>query len=312
MKLSIIIPAYNAAETLEKCLDSVLGQTEREFEVLVINDGSTDRTEEILKAYADRERERFRFLTVTNGGQGRARNFGLDMAGGEYIGFADSDDWVDPDMYGKLIACAEREGSDLVLCDVVSHYPDGSTETEVLWREGRPMAAAGFQNNKLFRRELLNGLRFPEGLWYEDAELTAKAIHRAKHFCRLPEALYHYRRGFPSTMNNANALKNLDVLTVMEHLKEELLPDAREDYEFLLLNHVLLDAMNRVQAMKVPQRKEVLGKLREYVRHEIPDLSACRSFREETRNRRIIMRLHYMGRSDEAAAVLNLKAKMRG
>ena len=170
------------------------------------------------------------------------------------------------------------------------------------------MAAAGFANNKLFRRSLIETIRFPEEkLWYEDAEFTAVAIHRAGKIAHIPDPLYHYRRGLPSTMNNNNARKNLDLLEVMTHLEDELLPDARDDFEFLVLNHVLLDGMNRVQAMTAEDKKDVLWLLRQYVREKIPRLSASRSFREETRNRRIIMRLHYLGLSGLAESILKLK-----
>ena len=211
-------------------------------------------------------------------------------------------------MYERLIAAAERENADLALCEVLAHFPDGSTAREHIFREDRAMAAAGFANNKLFRRGLIENVRFPEEkLWYEDAEFTAIAIHRAGKITHLLDALYHYRRGLPSTMNNNNARKNLDLLEVMMHLEEELLPEDRDDFEFLILNHVLLDGMNRVQAMTAEDKKDVLWLLRQYVREKIPNLNASRSFREETRNRRIIMRLHYLGLSSLAESILKLK-----
>ena len=309
MKLSLIIPAYNAERTLETCLDSVLNQSGIDScEVIVINDGSKDRTEEILKRYARLYPSVLQFCTVENGGQGTARNIGIEMACGEWIGFVDSDDWIETDMFAKMICCAEKEKADLVLCDVMAHFPDGSTEPERIWREGCPIAAAGFANNKIFRKTLLNGIRFAEEkLWYEDLEFTAKAIHRAKKMVHLEETLYHYRRGLPSTMNNNNAKKNLDILTVMGHLEEEFLPEDRADYEFLVLNHILVDAMNRVQAMDAPDKKDVLWLLRSYVRERIPKLSASESFRRESRNRRIIMRLHANGLSGVAGALLSVR-----
>ena len=304
----MIIPARNAEKTIRQCLDSVLGQTLPELEVIVINDGSADSTGEILAEYAGRYPEKLTVLTVENGGQGRARNLGLEIARGDWTGFVDSDDWVEPDLYEKLLALAEGEGCDLVHCDVIAHFPDGSTAPEAVYRPDRPIASAGFANNKLFRRDLLESIRFPEEkLWYEDTEFTARCIHRAKREAHLPEALYHYRRGLPSTMNNQNALKNLDILTVMEHLEEEFLPDARDDFEFLILNHVLLDAMNRVEAMEAEEKKDVLFLMRSYVQVQIPHLSRSRSFREETRNRRLVMRLHYSGMSRIAGMLLNIK-----
>ncbi len=309
MKLSLIIPAYNAERTLETCLDSVLNQNGIDSsEVIVINDGSKDGTAEILEKYAQRYPSLLKYCTVENGGQGTARNIGIGMAHGEWIGFVDSDDWIETDMFAKMINCAEKEQADLVLCDVMAHFPDGRTEPERIWRENCPIAAAGFANNKVFRKTLLNGIRFAEErLWYEDLEFTAKAVHRAVKMVHLEEYLYHYRRGLPSTMNNNNAKKNLDILTVMGHLEEEFLPDDRADFEFLVLNHILIDAMNRVQAMDAPDKKDVLWLMRSYVHEKIPNLSASESFRRESRNRRIIMRLHANGFSWLAGTLLGVR-----
>ena len=308
MLLSIIIPAWNAEKTLSECLHSIFAQTISDFEVLVINDGSTDGTEALLRSWHEKYPDRLIFESVENGGQGRARNIALDRARGEYVGFVDSDDWIDPDMYEKMIAASRRENADLVICEVMGHFPDGSTARERIYRPEQPMAAVGFANNKLFRHELLDGVRFAEEhLWYEDAEFTAIAIHRAKKIAHLDECLYHYRRGLTSTMNNQNAEKNLDLLTVMQHLEDEFLPDAKDDFEFLVLNHVLLDGMNRVQAMQAPGKQDVLNLMRAWVHEKIPHLSSSASFRRESRNRRVIMRLHYLGLSNLAAAVLRAK-----
>lgn len=308
MKLSVIVPAYNAEKTIRQCLDSILAQTRPVDELIIINDGSRDGTESILCEYAERFPNVVRYMTVENGGQGRARNIGFEQSTGGWIGYVDSDDWIDPEMYEKLIAAAEEANADLALCEVLAHFPDGSTAEEYIYRPDRAIAAAGFPNNKLFRRTLVEGIRYPEEkLWYEDAEYTAKAIRRAGKITHIPETLYHYRRGLPSTMNNNNALKNLDLLTVMMHLEDEFLPQNRDDIEFLILNHILLDGMNRVQAMTAKDKKEVLFLLREYVRDRIPRLSDSRSFREETRNRKIIMWMNYHGLTGLSEIILNLR-----
>ncbi len=301
MKLSVIIPAYNAEDTLEKCLDSVFAQTVRDMEVIVINDGSTDHTEKILKRFPVRS------MTVENGGQGRARNIGMEMAEGDYLGFVDSDDWIDPQMYEKLIQKAEESKADVVICDWLTHYPDGKTQEERLWRDDCLMSSVGFASNKIFRRELLAEIRFPEGLWYEDTDFTAHVLHRARKVVHLPEMLYHYRRGYPSTMNNHNAVRNLDILTVMERLEEEFCPESKDDFEFLVINHVLLDAMNRLAVMQSDDKTTVMQHMRTYVHLKIPHLGSCRSYQRETRNRRIIMRLHYMGLSGLAVSLLAMK-----
>ena len=308
MKLSVIVPAYNAEKTVRPCLDSIMAQTRPVDELIVINDGSTDTTEEILREYAERYPGVVRYQTVENGGQGRARNIGFEQSTGDWIGYVDSDDWIAPEMYEKLLDAATQEKAEIALCEVLAHFPDGSTAEEYIYRPDRAIAAAGFPNNKLFRRTLVEDIRYPEErLWYEDAEYTARAIHRTGAIAHVPETLYHYRRGLPSTMNNNNAQKNLDLLTIMMHLEDELLPEARDDFEFLILNHVLLDGMNRVQAMTAEDKKDVLFLMKEYVQDKIPHLKASRSFCEESRNRRIIMWLNYHGLSGLSETILNFR-----
>ncbi len=311
MKLSVIVPAYNAEKTIQLCLDSILAQNVDDMEVLVVNDGSTDQTEVFLRRYAESRPACFHYWTVENGGQGRARNIGLDHASGDYIGFVDSDDWIEPDMYERMIRKAEEENCDIVICGAIDHFPDGRTEIENFYREGHLMASAGSACNKLFSRTVADALRFPEDIWYEDAEFSARALARSRHSAYLPEPFYHYRRVGQSTMNNSNAQKNLDILTMMGHLEEELLPDAADDFDYLVLNHVLLDAMNRVQAMNAPDKKEVLWLMRAWVHEKIPSLKKCRSFRQESRNRRIIMTLHYLGLSSLAEQILRINARRK-
>ncbi|MBO7670211.1 MAG: glycosyltransferase family 2 protein, partial [Oscillospiraceae bacterium] len=125
MLLTIIIPAWNAEKTLDKCLNSIFAQTVSDFEVRLVNDGSTDGTETLLRQWQARYPEKLFFETVENGGQGRARNLALEKARGEYIGFVDSDDWIEPDMFEKLLAASQKERADLTLCEVTAHFPDG-------------------------------------------------------------------------------------------------------------------------------------------------------------------------------------------
>ena len=122
--------------------------------------------------------------------------------------------------------------------------------------------------------------------------------------------LYLYRIGQPSTMHNQNTRKNLDILEIMEDLREYMdLEKDRDDFEFLVLNHVLLEAIKRVAAQAGEEKLECLVLLRSYVHERIPRLSACQSFREQPRNRRVIMRLNYMGLEKLALRLLRMKER---
>ena len=308
MKLSVIVPVYRAEAFLNECVDSLLNQTLRDLEIILVDDGSPDGSGAIMADYAARCPEKIRTLTLENGGQGRARNRGMDLARGEYLGFVDSDDYVLPAMYETLCRVADESGADIVDCEIEAFYGDGRTERLRTWRDGKPIAAAGSACNKLFRRSAVGEIRFPEGLKYEDFGFTAKLLLRSENTVHIPDALYRYRVGQPSTMHNRNARMNLDLLEILEDLREGM--DAardRDDFEFLVLNHALLEGIKRVAAQRGEGRDECIALLRGYVKQQIPRLGASKSFREESRNRRLIMRLNYLGLHDLALALLKLK-----
>ena len=182
MKLSIIVPVFNMAAEgkLEYCLDSLVNQTVEDYEIIAVDDCSTDRSFEILKDYEARFPEKFRAVhSEVNRHQGGAKNIGMKMAAGDWIGFIDSDDWITPDMYEKLIQRAESTGADLVGCDyclteehsmkVGQIVPNNKkSQSGVLDKEKRAslILDGGSLVVKIFRRSMIieHGLWFPEGI----------------------------------------------------------------------------------------------------------------------------------------------------
>lgn len=307
MKLSIIVPVYKAEAYLHLCVDSLLKQSVQDYEILLVNDGSPDGSLTIMDEYARRYPDRIRIFSTTNGGQGRARNLGIQEAKGEYLGFVDSDDWIAPDMYEKLLSALEKEQADVAVCDFERVFSDGRRERVKTWREGQPMAVAGSACDKLFRRSAVGDIRFPEGLWYEDFGFSAKVLLRTEKLVYVPEALYFYRTGQVSTMKNENARKNLDMLEILKDIRESMEERRKEDFEFLVLNHLLLDSINRVARQNSPDKKEVIWLMRAFVREYIPDLRGNPCFRRESRNRRIVMWLNYHGMESWARTILDAK-----
>ena len=309
MKLSVIVPVYKVEEYLAECVDSLLNQTVRELEILLVDDGSPDRSGEIADRYAAAYPEKVRVLHIDNGGQGRARNFALPLATGDYVGFVDSDDWVAPDMYEKMLMRAEETGADIVVCDFLEHFNDGREKVLPACFQEHPLSAAGSSCNKIFRRSLVGELRFPEGLWYEDFFFSAVMLVRSKRTEFVQEPLYVYRRGQESTMHNNNAAKNLDLIRIMDMLEKELLPLGRnEDFNFFLVNHVILDAISRLANTDSPDRRAAIAKLRAYAHEKLPCLRACESYQRETRNRRIIMFINYHGLEQLGQWILRVKS----
>ena len=154
-------------------------------------------------------------------------------------------------------------------------------------------------------------MRFPEGLWYEDFAFSAKLLMLSRKTVFVDKPLYIYRCGQLSTTNNNNARKNLDILAIMEDIRA--FADAggyRDEFEFLLINHVLLDSIKRLALQTSPDKREVIAALRVYVRENIPKLSACESYRAEARNRRLVMWLNYHGLERLAIALLMLNGSM--
>ena len=313
MKLSIIVPVYKVEEYLGECVDSLLSQTIDDYEIILVDDGSPDNSGKIADEYAAVNPDMIRVLHIDNGGQGRARNFALDIAKGDFVGFVDSDDWVTHDMYEKMYTRAAETGADVVVCDFMERFADGRESVLPASLQDNWLGSAGSSCNKIFRRSLIGELRFPVGLWYEDFYFSAVMLLRSKHTEFIAEPLYIYRRGQESTMHNNNAAKNLDMLTIMDMLEKEMLPAGyKDDFEFFLVNHVLLDSISRLAKQDAPERKEVIGKLRQYVQAKIPKLSGCGSYKKESRKRRLIMWMNYHGLEDAGQFILKIYQTLHG
>ena len=263
MQLSIIVPVYNMAaeKKLEYCLDSLVTQTLADYEIIAVDDCSTDESWEILKKYEKRFPEKFRALHLEeNKHQGGAKNAGLKTAQGEWIGFIDSDDWITPDMYERLIERAKSTGADLVGCDycltsehsmkvgqVVHNNKAG--QTGVLDDEKRRslILDGGSLVVKIFRRSMIldNELWFPEHIFYEDNALGNSYLVLANHFEYIEEPLYYYYQHGSSTVHTISEKRCEDRceagrLMLDEAERHDFLDKYRTEleYSFTLLFYV--------------------------------------------------------------------------
>lgn len=219
MKLSIIVPVYNMAAggKLEYCLESLLHQTVTDYEVIAVNDASTDNSWEILEQYQARYPERLVIDSLEkNCRQGGAKNKGLTLCKGEYIGFVDSDDWVTQDCFEKLLAKAEDTGADVVACDFCYVYEHTMTPTQRVAcnleeqvgelnheRKVSLFLHPGALVTKIYRRELFfeEPFAFPENMFFEDNATGIELLRRAKHFEYIPEPMYFYLQHNASTVH---------------------------------------------------------------------------------------------------------------
>ena len=203
--ISVIIPAYNIEAYVQKCLRSVLGQSYRNLEIIVVDDGSTDATGQICDRIA-LEDARVRVIHKENGGLSDARNAGMACATGSCIAFVDGDDWIDEDMYAAMYAALREQEADAAVCRYRqvyrTHTEDNSTDRAVLFegqealeqyvRETEEYAIQNAAWNKLYRREILDSLMFPVGKGYEDILFTTVALSRVKRCIYLDTAYYNY------------------------------------------------------------------------------------------------------------------------
>ena len=280
MKLSIIVPVYNAEKYLDKCLKSLIDQTIDDYEIICINDGSTDRSLSVLNDYAMEYPNVIRVLSTANGGQGRARNLGIEIAKGDFIGFVDSDDWVDITMFEKLYSAVLKEDADISICRVMDCYEDHTYITQES-SDARIEDTSSCIYNKIYRRTVIDGIRFPEGLWYEDLGFGIQAITSTDKYAFVEEPLYYYRIGHTSTMTNQNAVKNLDIISIMDIIYHYFKNNEMNMnmFDYLLINHVLIEAIRRVSMMNTDVKKEVIKQLRDYVHLRIPSLNNCLEYR---------------------------------
>ncbi len=218
--ISVIIPVYRTEPFLRQCLDSVVGQTYERLEIILVDDGSPDGCPAICDAYAARDR-RIKVLHRKNAGVSAARNAGLAAAGGSWIGWVDSDDWIEPETFALMAEGALTYGADVVVCGRVEEFrghrlPRSWGKRELL---GRTDALAALLENgsiqnflwdKLWKRELFRGLSFPEGRNYEDIALTGQLFERAEAVLFLPELCYHYRQRPGSIVDDLTLGNRLD------------------------------------------------------------------------------------------------------
>ena len=213
-KISIIVPVYNTAKYLERCVDSIVAQTYTDWELLLIDDGSTDNSGTICDSYAASD-PRIQAFHKPNGGLTSARNHGLERATGEWITPIDSDDWVEPEMLAKMLAKAEESDADVVICDLrFVWHEQSSVYTSIDWGDDKTESlnryiASGWTClcSSIAKRSLYtdHNLHSPREITYcEDFHLMVRLCHFAKRVVHIAEPFYNYRQQQASIMHNLN------------------------------------------------------------------------------------------------------------
>lgn len=252
--ISVIMPVYNSKRTIDRCISSVINQTYKNIEVIIIDDGSTDGSAEICDRWANRD-PRIKVYHKNNEGPGKARNMGINIARTDgYITFIDSDDWIEPFMYENLMKKAVLNNCDITGCPSVIEYPNGKRKLNhhdvkegyinkytciIDFLEGN-RHAWGSVHNKLYSKKIWNNIRFPETSHLEDYVVSTKLFNEANQvwFCATP--YYHYIYSISSLSRSGwndetiSMIDTTDMITeyIHKNCKEESVYNATYKFKF--------------------------------------------------------------------------------
>ncbi len=277
--ISIIVPAYNAEKYISKCLESLINQTKKELEFIIVNDGSNDNTESIIKNYKDK---RIKYFKNKNQGIGKTRNFGIEKSNSKYIMFLDSDDYLDKTTCEKMFNKIENNDLDIAICDFYREYDNGNIEE---------VHTASFENSslrgnpdiinenlcpwaKIYKSSLIKdgNIRFVENLKYEDAPFVIEAYVKAKKIGKIDECLNYYlvHSNSETTVRDRRCfdiLKIIDKIRTITKDTEELTEKINKLTVRMITNYTI---QQRVQVNN-DVAMEFIDKAFAYLKKEVPD-----------------------------------------
>ena len=261
--ISVIVPVYNVEEYLEKCVNSIINQTYKNLEIILVDDGATDNSGKMCDEFAKKD-ARIKVIHKENGGLSDARNFGLDVATGEYIAFVDSDDFLKDDFYEYLIELKNKTNSDIVECNFIRAYEEEldifnfpvikedaiittsnvgalkllmsdddeiSTNSVVVW-------------NKIYDKKLFDNIRFPKGKTHEDQFTTYRLLAKSKSFTTSNQFKYGYFQRKNSIVNKTFNIKRFDTFEAFDNFLEYFENNDYKDFKEKILRRYLKTAIN--------------------------------------------------------------------
>lgn len=297
MLFSVIVPVYNVAAYLPKCMDSLLRQDCQSWEIILVDDGSTDgKSGALCDEYAEKYPELVRVIHQTNGGLGAARNAGAEEAKGEYLFFIDSDDWISKNTLSRLTEEVEKTHADMYVFTFRYIADDGETPAESR-PSGSPTGLHTLRDTpdilldppgatiRICRSGLFlnTGIRFPGRVWYEDLCTTPKLLMEAETIVYLDDAFYYYYTRQGSIMRNSSLRRNLEILNALETVRsyyEEkgVLDIYRPQLTVLAVDNCCAAAQRVLMA---DPKADFLPEFLDYVKQNYPD------YREEPMLKRL-------------------------
>ncbi len=316
MKISVIVPVYNVYDYLDKCLNSLVNQSDNDFEVIIVNDGSTDNSQEIIDKYVS-ENANMKSFIKENGGLSSARNYGLSKATGEYVLFLDSDDYYEPNTI-EIMKKEALSGDDIIIFRI---FIDENNEIKKSMIE---MEKFIFNDNispskrlllynpsacdKMFRKSLFDNISFITGKYYEDlGTIPLLAIYTDK-IKFTDYYLYHYFKRENSIMNKINYNTKLeDIFFIVNRItvwyeENNLANEFKEEIEYIYIHHLLRAASIRFLNY---ERYDMIDKIRKIMKEKYPNFTKNKYFKKYGFKRKLMCRLIYKGN-------YNLIKKLRG
>lgn len=300
IKVSIIVPAYNVDKYIEKCLNTLVNQTLKEIEIIVVNDGSTDRTKQEIQKFVEKYPEKIIYLEKENGGLSDARNYGMPYAKGEYIGCIDSDDYIEENMYEEMYKKAKEENSDMVECDFIWEYPDKQRiDVGKIYNNKKEamIYARVVAWNKIIRREIIEKqqIQYPKGLRYEDVEFFYKILPSLEKisFAKKPFIHYIQRENSIANTQNERVKEIFDIWNnVLEYYKNNNIYDEyKEELEYTYTRILLCSSLLRiVKVNDKEKRKELEKRTWEELNQKFPNWRKNKYLKTEKGNKNIYLK----------------------
>lgn len=267
-KISVIVPVYNVEAYIRKCLDSLVNQTLNDIEIIVVDDGSTDKSASIIKEY-EQKHHNIKYYKKENGGLSDARNYGLQYATAKYVAFLDSDDYVDVNLYKKMYEKAKKNDSDLVETNFYWVYDKRKKEDigeKYSTKKHMLETARVVAWNKLYKKEIIDKSKalFPKGLQYEDVEFFYKLVPYIENVSFVKQPLIYYVQRKQSIINTQNE-KTKDIFTVLDNVikyykENNFYEEYEEVLEFTYSRILLCSSFKRIAKIKNANvRKELLN-----------------------------------------------------
>ncbi len=306
-RFSVIVPVYNVEAYLEKCVSSILNQTFSNYEIILVDDGSTDKSGELCETLALASSDKIKVIHQENKGLGGARNTGLENAIGEYVLFIDSDDYIKETTLQEVNAFIDEKQVDMVMFDYctvdeqgniidtvsvydkpncsfsLSEYPEMLFVTNCAW-------------NKVYKRSIFEETKvlFPNREWFEDLSTVIKLYPFVKKIGYLNQCFYYYVQRSGSIMSNKNIDRNIEIISAIESLlsfykENNLYEKYKEELEYLAVLHIYVLASVRV--IKADYKSQLITDFKDYIKKNFPTYNQNKYVLKMSKKEKLIIKL---------------------